>query len=204
MTTNPTTTAAIPTSRRSETERGVDDMPLDEAYFVWLYSQVGSVDLKNRSKTYWRLMQLLHNKEFTWDPKQMEKDGNRASDGKNLRQQFLRETNHRVAKSEEDWLHYGCSFFELLVALAWLLEFEDAGKTQAQWFWVLIDNIGLTECTDANPPDPIIIDHILNQVIDRSYATNGAGGLFPLQNADKDQRDVELWYQLNAYLLERL
>lgn len=179
-------------------------MPLDEAYFVWLYSQVGSVELKNLSKTYWHLMQLLHNKEFTWDPNTIEKDGNRAQDGKDLRQQFLRETGTKVPTRDAGWLQYGCSFLELMVAISWQLEFEDGEMTQAEWFWTLIDNLGLSECTDANRPAEEAVNRILDQVIDRTYAMNGEGGLFPLRNPEKDQREVELWYQLNAYLLERL
>lgn len=178
-------------------------MPIDEAYFVWLYSQVGSVDRTNLSKTYWKLLRLLHDKEFTWDPKTIEKDGNRAQDGKDLRQQFLQETGKKVPAREKDWLTYGCSFLELLVALSWQLEFE-GGETQADWFWVLIDNLGLTDCTDANPPNKGIVEVVMDIVIDRSYGPNGQGGLFPLQHPEKDQRDVELWYQLNLYLLERL
>lgn len=179
-------------------------MPLDVAYFEWLYSQVGSVDSKNLTKTYWALLRLLHKKEFTWDPKTMERDGNRAQDGKDLRQEFMRETGIRVPAREKDWLNYGCSFLELMVALAWHLEFEDADKNQSEWFWVLIDNLGLTECTDANPPNPDTINLILDTVIDRQYAPSGAGGFFPLENAEEDQREVELWIQLNKYLLERL
>jgi hypothetical protein len=174
-------------------------MPLDEAYFVWLYSQVGSVKLRNRSKTYWKLLRLLFQKEFTWQG--IEKDGNRAQDGKDLRVQFLRETNTVV--DEEGWLEMGCSFLEMMIALAWQLAFEGGGE-QHERFWEMIDNLGLLDCTDAHPPDEAIVDHILNKVINRDYSPDGAGGLFPLQRTSEDQRRVELWYQANAYLLERL
>lgn len=174
-------------------------MPLDETYFVWLYSQVGSVTLRNRSKTYWKLLRLLFKKEFTW--RDIEKDGNRAQDGKDLRMQFLRET--KTVVDEDGWLEMGCSFLEMLIALAWKLAFEGGGE-QSERFWEMIDNLGLLECTDAYPPEDVIVDHILNKVIDRDYSENGAGGLFPLQRTDEDQRGIELWYQANAYLLERL
>ena len=68
-------------------------MPLDEAYFTWLYSQVGSVKNRNRAKTYWKLLRILHGKEFTWT--NIEKDANRAKDGMNLRRDFLRVNPHR-------------------------------------------------------------------------------------------------------------
>lgn len=175
-------------------------VPLDEAYLVWLYSQVGSVKLRNRSKTYWTLLRLLYCKEFEW-VERIPKDENRAKDGIDLRREFLDETGTRL--DDPDFLYRGCSVLEMFVALARQLEFEGGG-TQGEWFWVLIDNLGLTECTDTNPPEEDILYHIIDKVIDREYAPNGAGGLFPLQHPSEDQRDVEIWYQANAYLLERL
>lgn len=174
-------------------------MPLDEMYFVWLYSQVGSVKNRNRSTTYWKLLRLLYQKEFTWSRK-FDLDGNRAQDGKDLRGDFLRETNSLV--DEPGWLELECSMLELLIALSNKLAWEGDGEPK-DWFWDMIKNLGLDECTDAHPPDPDIVDHILNKVINRDYAKNGAGGLFPLMKPKQDQRDVELWYQANAYLLER-
>lgn len=175
-------------------------MPLEEAYFVWLYGQVGSVTNRNRSKTYWKLLRLLHQKEFTWSRRKFENDGNRAQYGKDLRLDFLRET--AIRDDEPGWLEMGCSMLELLVALAIKLAFEGDGEP-SQWFWDMMGNLGLTECTDAHPPDETIVNHILDKVINRDYAPNGAGGLFPLLKPKQDQRDVELWYQANAYLLER-
>lgn len=175
-------------------------MPLDETYFVWLYSQVGSVKNRNRSRTYWKLLRLLHGKEFTWS--NIEMDENRAHDGKDIRRTFLTETNTR--NDDPTWMDLGCSMLELLIGLSGKLAWENDEFNQSGWFWQLIENLGLTECTDANPPDPRIIDEILDKVIERDYAPNGAGGLFPLKNYNEDQRDVELWYQAQAYLLERL
>jgi len=178
-------------------------MPLDEAYLAWLYSQVGSVTVRNRSKTYWKLLRLLHKKEFSWSD--IETDGNRAQDGKDLRKEFAEETGRRNVDAE--WMDRPCTFLELLIALSFKLAWDGDGMTQTEWFWELIANLGLTECTDAHPPEEAIIDHILNKVINRDYAPNGAGGLFPLKNwtdAALDRRVVELWYQAEDYLLERI
>lgn len=186
-------------STPTRTRGQVNDVPLDEAYFVWLYSQVGSVKNRNRSKTYWNLLRFMYKKEFTWSD--IEKDANRAQDGKDLRREFVRQTGYVV--DEGDLMLEGCSFLELLVGLSWALAFEGEGEP-AYWFWDLVRNLGLCECTDATSLDEAVLDHILNKVINRDYSPNGAGGLFPLQHPDKDQREVELWYQANAYLLERL
>lgn len=177
-------------------------MPLDEDYFIWLYGQVGSVKIRNRSKTYWKLLRLLHGKEFTWSDIAM--DENRAQDGRDLRLDFLHVTGGASSKKEvTEWMSMGCSFLELLIALSRKLAFEADGAV-SDWFWVLIANLGLEGCTDAYPPDPVILEGILDKVIDRKYAPNGVGGLFPLENTDEDQRGVELWYQAQAYLLERI
>jgi hypothetical protein len=180
-------------------------LPLDEAYFVWLYSQVGSVLNRNRSKTYWKLLKLLHEKEFTWSD--IEKDENRAQDGKDLRLEFMRSENVQIDSDEMrlGWTDLPSSFLELLIALSIKLS-EQGGNRPADWFWEMIQNLGMTECTDAAPAEEVIISHILDKVMNRDYSPNGAGGLFPLQDMSKhqDQRDVELWYQAQAYLLERL
>lgn len=175
-------------------------MPLDEAYFKWLYSQVGSVENRNLKKTYWKLLRLLYKTEFTWS---IEKDGNRAQDGKDLRIEFLHEAGIKKADQEPGWLDLGCSMLELMIALSWMLAFDGGGELR-DWFWQLIDNLGLKECTDATQIDERIIEEILDRVITRNYSNNGAGGLFPLSNPNKDQRGVELQYQAQAYLLERL
>lgn len=187
---------------RTESEEDVRHVPIDEAYLQWLYSHVGSVKLKNRTKTYWSLLRILHSKEFVWDPRRMGRDENRAKDGIDLRRKFLEESGAVV--DDAAWLDYGCSFLELLIALSWQMSFEGGG-TQAECFWEIIGNLGLRECTDAAVPDEDAINYILDKVNARDYAPNGAGGLFPLKDPDAaDQRNVELWYQLNTYLLERL
>ncbi len=46
------------------------------------------------------------------------------------------------------------------------------------------------------------IDDILERLIWRQYQEDGQGGFFPLAWPEQDQREVELWYQMNAYLAE--
>lgn len=173
-------------------------MPLDDEYLEWLYSQVGSVDDEDPMRTYWALMKLLYSREFTWTN---ELDANRAQDGKDLRKEFA--NHHTRTRVSRDWLDMPCSVLEVLVGLSWKMEFE-AEHTQSYWFWILIDNLGLTECSDSHPPDERIVDHILEKFMTRQYAPNGAGGLFPLQHTNEDQRNVELWYQAQAFLLARI
>lgn len=184
-------------------------MPLDEAYFVWLYSQVGTRETGNRAQMYWSLLRLLHKREFVWEDN-VPLDENRAIDGRDLRREFL--DTYRGKRITREFLDIGCSVLELLVALSRKLAFEvgddEEGAATRYWFWTLIGNLGLLECNDEHPPAKHILDEILDKMIFRDYSPNGAGGLFPLSKfdpkVDTDQREVELWYQAQNYLLERM
>lgn len=171
--------------------------PLDELYLKWLYKQVANVRLKNPSRTYWFLLRQLYKKEFVWI---IPNDDNRLEDGRDLRERFVEEEG--LYDVDPLWMDMGCSMLELLVALARCLHFEEESRDVGEWFWELIHNLKLRVCTDKEPLQEKAIDKILDNVIWRTYRSNGNGGLFPLQHAKCDQRDVELWYQLNAYLLE--
>lgn len=171
---------------------------LEESYFTWLYHQVASLRIKNPSKTYWSLARQLFTTEFVWF---IPNDDNRVEDGRDLRHEFLAEAE--IEEVDPEWMRQGCSMLEMLIGLSRRLSFEDDG-TPRDWFWKLIENLDLERCTDRNYDHihKAEIEETLNHVIFRTYAPNGHGGLFPLRHAQEDQTNVELWYQLSAYLLE--
>lgn len=174
--------------------------PLDELYSIWLTSQVSNVRLKNPSRTYWSVMRQLHTKPFVWF---VPNDDNREHDGLYLRDEFS--AFHTEIQIDRYWYDLECSMLEMLIGLSRRLSFESDGEPR-EWFWCMLENIGLTTwCADKHYNREIAerIDETLERVIWRTYSPNGCGGLFPLQRADRDQRQVELWYQLNAYLMER-
>ena len=169
--------------------------PLDEAYLRWLYSQVASPRLRSPQKTFWKLTRTMYTTEFVW---LVPNDDNRVEDGKCLRDEFLEKSRtHRV---DSAWLALGCSFLEMIIALSRRLAFE-AQRTPDWWFWQMMENLGLQDCHDASEIDEDEIRRKLETVIWRTYKSNGHGGLFPLTRPTLDQRKVELWYQLNTYLL---
>jgi hypothetical protein len=168
---------------------------LDDRYLRWLYSRVRSVRPRKGSGTYWQLFEQLLSTEFVWI---VPNDDNRAEDGKDIRRQWAASLNEEI---DSDWLSMGCSFLELLMGLTERLSFE-GGNDGASWFWTLIDNLGLTECNDGGFQEGYV-EEVTTRVIFRTYDPSGEGGLFPLQNSTTDQREVEIWYQLSEYLLER-
>lgn len=173
----------------------MDDRPLDEQYFDWLHHQVGSGPEKDCNRTYVKMLERLFFKEFVWF---IANDDNRAEDGKDLRREFL--GNRQVS---EDWMWIGCSLLELLVALSRRLAFEADGEPRF-WFWQMLSNAGLLIFYDNRGVPKEAIDEALDRIIWRTYDADGRGGLFPLQYPSQDQREVEIWYQMSAYLLERV
>ncbi len=170
--------------------------PLDEQYFVWLYGQVADHTLTNPCDTYWNLFRVLYQKEFVWF---VPNDDNRAVDGMLMRQAFAEQRG--IFVTDEYWLRLGCSMLELLIAVARRLNYEDLNERSVSfWFWHLIQNLQL-HFSDAFKLPLRRIDDRLEMVIWRTYDENGKGGLFPFHRAAKDQRKVEIWYQLSAYLL---
>ena len=172
-------------------------VPLEHIYFDWLYSNIGSITAKNPSQTFWKLAKQLHNKEFVW---LVSNDDNRISDGKDLRAEFLASTYRH---SDPYWENeHGCSMLEMLIALSRRLSFE-TDQSPKDSFWLMLNNIEIARFADKvyNPRVARVIDRALDRVIWRTYNPDGSGGLFPLLYSDHDQRKVELWYQLSAYLL---
>lgn len=172
--------------------------PLDDRYFAWLYGQVGNVKTRALSRTYWSLLRQLFKKEFVWF---VPNDDNRVEDGRDLREEFLDEFD--IGDVDPGWLNLGCSMLELLVALSRRLAFETDGNHRV-WFWHLIEQLDLEQYNDRvyDLHAERVIDQTCDRVIWRRYKRNGEGGLFPLRRARQDQRQVELWYQMSAYLLE--
>jgi hypothetical protein len=174
------------------------DDPLDRAYLDWLYAQVGTGG-SNKSLTHWSLLRQLHSKEFVYTHP---RDHNRSEDGRDLRYRFVDESG--IERVNASWMGMGCSVLEMLIALSTGLSFEAEGEPR-DWFWHLMQNLGLAECVDSQYDKYYrhMVDDVIDTVVYRLYAPDGTGGLFPLENPTEDQRSVELWYQLNAYLIER-
>lgn len=178
----------------SETEA-----PLDNLYLEWLYTSfIGAKSNRNPEKSYWVLAKQLYSTPFTWS---IADDANRAERGKELRQDFIRECD--IEDIEINWLQIECSVLEMLASLACRASFEVLGEP-GDWFWKFISNLGLDDYNDAVYSDDVMkeVDAVVCRWLDREYDENGVGGIFPRTNAAQDQRHVNIWYQLQGYLLE--
>ena len=177
---------------------------LNKEYFGWLQKLVCDTRY-SKSLSYRKLLTHLHEIEFTYVN---EMDGNRASDGIDLRYRFAYYKNYdwrEVASCIDD---KPCSVLEMLVALSvrceeHIMDDPDIGNRTGQWFWNMIVNLGLGSMTDAKF-DAAHVEDIIARFLNREYARNGEGGLFTVHNPKYNMQTAEIWWQMMWYLKEVL
>lgn len=132
-------------------------------------------------------------------------DDNRAQDGLMLRARFEYETSLKLPHLGE------CRILEFLIALAIRLNESvynhKEPNQEGYWFWMLMAHLELEKCDDWYDFTLIHgeIQDVFMRLNMREYDYDGGnGGLFPLNNPIQDQRDVEIWYQMMAYLQENV
>jgi hypothetical protein len=171
--------------------------PLENMYFNWLCAKVIYNMSPTPSLTYWNLLRTLHNTEFVWI---MAGDDNRAADGLELRREFIFEAE---TPDDPDWRRYpGCSVLEMLIAFSRRTQHMTA-QSARDWFWEFIANLGLQEVNDGHEATPEDIAEILDEFVWRTYDADGHGGLFPLNDPQRDQTELEIWYQFCDYLFDQ-
>lgn len=165
-----------------------------EDYLHWLESQL--LDEDSARKTYGDLVKAMFAKKFLAI---MAMDNNRMVDGLDLRVEFA---HHEHIRPDRMSSLGPCSFIEVLVALSRRLAFNAGGQAPG-WAWQLLCNTELDRLSDPlTRPKLRRADEIMDTVIYRRYFPDGTGGFFPLNHPDDDQTQIELWYQMHAYISE--
>lgn len=162
---------------------------LENSYLIWLENQVHV----NNGRSYHELFKQLQSKEFIW---LIPNDDNRIADGFDVRHEYFRRYKHHAI------LSHGCSVLEVIIALSRRLAFATGGAAE-NWAWTLIEHLGLHKMSGhIGRIRENQIEEILENLIWRNYHPDGTGGFFPLAWPNKDQREVEIWYQMCAYIDE--
>jgi hypothetical protein len=131
------------------------------------------------------------------------RDDNRANDGLDLRDEFLDFVQDKTIDREAERQAHDVSLLETFVGLAARGRLLTAME-ETEWFAIFLKNLGIDSCSDRSF-DLIVRQkarRALRKFNDRKYRANGQGGLFPLTMPMRDQREVELWYQMGAYIRE--
>jgi len=163
-------------------------------YLGWLASQV----TPNRRRNFDELFEQMFAKEFVFV---IANDNNRIQDARELRHDYFRE--QRIKPYVDVDILGPISVLEVMIGLSRRASFM-TDDPPGEWAWQLLCNLGLDRYSGrisrrwANE-----IDEILDILIWRQYSEAGQGGFFPLAWPQQDQRDVELWWQLSAYLAEQ-
>ena len=176
---------------------------LNYEYINWMYSTV--CDDRYSKEGYRLLFDELYATEFIYI---LPIDGNRAEDGEELRYTFGRENGYSDVVIKEYLDNRPCSVLEMMLALSirceeHIMTNDEYGNRVGQWFWEMIVSLGLGQMTDSKFDIQYVrttIDNFLN----RNYAPNGEGGLFTIEDKTKDMREIDIWYQMCAYLNEVL
>ena len=170
----------------------------NDLYFKWLY---GLVYKDTRILSYHKLLRYLFDREFTY---LLPMDGNRYEDGINLRYRFGDEEqiDPIIIASLIDI--NPCSVLEMMIALAirceeHIMDDPDYGNRTGQWFWNMINNLGLGNMNDRRF-DYRVVKNIIDIFLNREYSRDGEGGLFVIHDSQYDLRNVDIWYQMMWYL----
>ena len=153
--------------------------------------------------SYRKLLTHLHEVEFTYT---LPMDGNRAEDGIDLRYRFGYENDYSEPMIASGLDDRPCSVLEMMIALSMrceeqIMDDPDIGNRTGQWFWDMIDNLGLGNMSDSKF-DNSYVDEMLQRFLNRDYKRNGEGGLFTINRRGLDMRSVEIWYQMCWHLQE--
>lgn len=165
----------------------------DRNYYEWLISFIRS-DIY-LPEDYKKLLTQLLNIDFVY---YYPMDENRAFDGLELRDRYVAETNKTLYFAGNP-----CSVLEMMISLALRMDIEimfdeDIGDRTPDWFWGMIESLGLIGCTDDDYDLNYILD-VIGSFLRRDYSPNGNGGLFSIDE-HVDIRDREIWYQMQMYL----
>lgn len=168
-----------------------------EDYGYWLMERVGF-----KRKRYENLLLELHYITFHYS---IGLDGNRVSDGLELREEYALENDMLDVKFKDA----KCSVLEVLTALAIRIEYEYIGDPREEHpekiFWEMIENLFNIERNWrlCGPEiDRQFVHYTVEKWLNRGFEPDGRGSIFPLKNPDCDQTEIEIWSQMNRYLME--
>ena len=176
-------------------------------YFEWLLKRI---DVDDGPGGYSRLCAELMDIPF-WALSHVPMDRNRAMDGIFLRHQYIQETGGTEHDANELSFTLGrCRVLEMMIPLAekmdYILQGSHYEAPPGSWFREMLSNLGLESCVneafDQNPDVRWLVKFTIDSMVKREYGDNGGGGLFPLWNPMRDQRDLELTSQMNDYIQE--
>mgnify|MGYP006988995765 CR=1 FL=1 len=154
-------------------------------YYHWLVNIIGG------EGEYSELLKFLFDTEFIWI---IDGDYNRAADGEYLRRVYKGKNTPSTP----------CSMLEMMVALSVRIEDDimydpQFGDRTAQWFWSMIENMGLLNMKDGHF-NPILCNEIVHNIMTRK----GKKDLFFCSTFSFQKwNKLEIWQKMCAWLNQK-
>ena len=164
------------------------------SYFNWLIGLVCSSAYK---KSYMSLLSELFDIPFRFDAEIAPNDVYRMEAGSALQFEYASITGGYISRP--------CSVLEVMIALARKCENISGVLQSLDWFWMMIDNLGLSTMYERHF-NADYVRAVIERFLNRDYSPNGSGGLFYIPGIKEDLRQVEIWYQMcwyQNYILEK-
>lgn len=159
-------------------------------YFMWLSSLVSGGE-------HLILLKELYNTEFY---SLVDRDYNLETKAKGLRYEFSQQLFYQEGPA---------TVLEVLIQLAiemdYILWNPDFGDRTVEWFWEMMDNLGLSDMPDDRffeRGGTERVNKVIHRFLDRQYTRSGRGNIFTTSDKHNDFRHTEIWYQLNEYVKE--
>jgi hypothetical protein len=178
-------------------------MSLNDKYFKWLLGILGFKEFT--SCRYISMLSYLYSVDFKLTDPIVGHDDNRLNDGFELRADY---SNSFTDPDLPDIFGEPVSVLEVLVAFARRIDDDimyDGTLHASKWFFIMIDNLGMTNFTDDRLGIDWTIDdveQIINIWMSRQFDFDGTGSIFPVKTTTFDQRNVEMWYQMQEWFNE--
>lgn len=190
-----------------------DRLDVPDEYFIWLINYTFDSNFQFCDKEvlglspflqkeiggHWHtLLKELHNTPFLYAD---ELDGNRCKDGQELRKIFTMDTG----SDGRFLLPLRCTCLEVLIGLGMRLEGLVENITVSEFVVQLLDNLGLLDLDDVNfyeNEGRKRVEITMQYAMFNKVPTDGYGELFPLNGEYTMRKNNNIWYRMNAYMLE--
>lgn len=164
----------------------MEDYGIIDDYFKWLYEKT------HLSVSYFSSIEKMFDYEFV---SYIEHDDVRMADAAGLRKEYAEYKG--LSQDVVDYIldSKPISVLEVLIALSERMSAEISADGDGFTYFIdIVDNMGILAA------EPNEVPEICQEFVERLYPYCGMA--FRLNNPKEDQRDIDLWYQMQAYLIE--
>lgn len=177
---------------------------VESLYKDWLYFLAFEDEIERE-----RYSLLLDNLSHTIYCSLNPRDTNRIYDAIDFRYRFGAELNIPREIIDRELKDHDVSVLEVMISLSFYC-YENVSQYSlscqmdtSSWFKDMLKSLGLFNMNDQNF-NYDIFEERMKKFLKGDIYPNGRGGLFTVNNPTVDMRNLELWYQMNHYINEKI